>query len=44
MEPQDFDFGAYLSIAAIGFGIPLAMLIFGCCVWWAAAGFQRISN
>src|SRR5262249_23230850 len=36
-----FALGDYLSLAAIGIGIPLAVLIFGYSIWWVAAGFKR---
>ena len=41
---SDFAFGDYLSLAAIGIGIPLAVLILGCGAWWVAAGFKSKSN
>src|SRR5262245_1944818 len=39
-----FALGDYLSLAAIGIGIPLAILILGCGAWWVAAGFKSKSN
>jgi hypothetical protein len=41
---SDFAFGDYLSLAAIGIIIPLAVLILGCGAWWVAAGFKSKSN
>jgi len=38
---SNFAPGDYLSLAAIGIGIPLAILILGCGAWWVAAGFKR---
>jgi hypothetical protein len=43
-ELKDFALGDYLSLAAIGIGIPLAVLILGCGVWWVAAGYTRNTN
>jgi hypothetical protein len=39
-ELKDFGLGDYLSLAAIGIGIPLAVLIIG----WIIAGFRRNSR
>jgi len=36
-ELKDFGFGDYFSLAAIGIGIPLAVLIIG----WVIVGFRR---
>jgi hypothetical protein len=41
---SDLALGDYLSLAAIGIGIPLAVLILGCGAWWVAAGFKSKSN
>jgi hypothetical protein len=43
-ELKDFGFGDYLSLIAIGIGIPLAVLILGYGVWWLVAGFKRNPN
>jgi len=39
-EVRDFGFVDYLSVLAIGFGIPLLVLAVGCGLTWAAAGFS----
>jgi len=41
MELKDFALGDYLSLTAIGIGIPLAVLILGYGAWWVAAEFKR---
>jgi len=43
-ELKEFALGDYLSLAAIGIGIPLAVLILGYGVWWVAAEFKRNTN
>jgi hypothetical protein len=43
-ELKEFAFADYLSLAAIGIGIPLAVLILGYGVWWVAAEFKRNTN
>jgi hypothetical protein len=43
-ELKDFGFGDYLSLTAIGIGIPLAVLMVGYGVWWVAGGFKRNPN
>ena len=40
-ELKDFNLEDYLSLTAIGIGIPLAALILGYGAWWVAAGFKR---
>jgi hypothetical protein len=43
-EVQDFGLDAYLRVAAIGAGGPLAALTLGCIVWWIAVGFRHNPN
>ena len=40
-ELKDFALGDYLSLAAIGIGVPLVVLILGYGAWWVVAGFKR---
>ena len=41
---SDFALGDYLSLAAIGIGIPLAVLMLGFAACWVAAGSKSKSN